>query len=61
MPDQERLIIGLMILAFGYILLGIGLGFIFGAALSLFMASAPFLVFGFFVAAPELYKLIKNR
>lgn len=61
MPDQERLIIGLMILAFGYLLLGIGLGFIFGAALSLFMLSTPFLVFGTYIVAPELYKLIKNR
>ena len=60
MPDQERLIIGLMILAFGYLLLGIGLGFIFGAALSLFMLAAPFLAFGAYVAIPELYKFIKN-
>jgi len=61
MPDQERLLIGLMIFAFGYVLLGIGLGFIFGAALSLFMLSAPFLVIGSFVVIPELIKLIKNR
>jgi hypothetical protein len=61
MPDQERLIIGLMILAFGYILLGIGLGFIFGAALALFTLSAPFLIFGTYVTAPELYKIIKNQ
>jgi hypothetical protein len=61
MPDQERLLIGLMVFAFGYVLLGIGLGFIFGAALSLFMLSAPFLVIGSFVVIPELIKLIKNR
>lgn len=61
MPDQERLLIGLMVFAFGYVLLGIGLGFIFGAALSLFMLSAPFLVLGSFVVVPELIKLIKNR
>ncbi len=61
MPDQERLIIGLIVLAFGYVLLGIGLGFIFGAALSLFMLSAPFLALGSFVVVPELTKLIKSR
>ena len=60
MPDQERLIIGAMIFAVGYILLGVGLGFIFGAALSMFMLSAPFILFGLVVVAPELYKLIKN-
>jgi hypothetical protein len=61
MPDQERLIIGAMIFAVGYIFLGVGLGFIFGAALSMFMLSAPFLVLGSFVVVPELIKLIKNR
>lgn len=50
-----------MIFAVGYILLGVGLGFIFGAALSMFMLSAPFLVLGSFVVVPELIKLIKSR
>jgi hypothetical protein len=61
MPDYEKMSIGLILFAAGYVLLGVGLGFIFGASLSLFMLAAPLLIVGGLTAAPELYRLIKNR
>jgi hypothetical protein len=61
MPDYEKMSIGLIVLAIGYCLFGIGMGFIFGAALALFMLAVPLVLAGAAAAAPELYRFIKKR